>query len=783
MADQNCEDIAVNFYRNTYGIQCLMSDGRMTSSNLLMISGQIGFMTRHAAFLWRKKGIVPVELIVDFASKGSSFGKVHSRAFKFVDFENNYGDGFRDIIGVVIPEAPLSLDLKHHLRESPLEHKIQQPMRVERRRDGTLNTTTGIAIYRDDDAIVCPPALPDAEGVTLEDVLIAEGMDHENGHCGYAVLCKNPAMEKKFMGIHVGGTNEGSLIEEITLSMFNQCVQKLGKSECFAEIGFGNPFKYSISKTYFKEEPLEDKYIGYRSIGTIDPPVMTPNKTSLEATIVNKGCIFEGKRLDPPYEIREAPALLGLKRLPDGKIIDPYTLSLRKLASKLFLPQIELLFDPAVWKGIFKEKLKHYDFTPLTVKEAFCGTRDARNIPGIDRSTSATFPLSSWGWSREDLYRPEIKDAQGNIIQEFWVHEELLAHINYIIAEMEAGRIDPHFVISCLKDERRTLDRVEAGYTRMFKIGQLARLIITRMYILPFMIAVEHSQCTDIMVGCNPTSSDWKRIYDMMCKFSGAKYIVAQDVSGWDLHYYQPIIRAFCIHYADFFGLKYELMKHLYMILIANICVYVVLRGLIALSSEMPSGVFITSFFNSVLNSVKHRICFLVQCLRKLGHALDFDEYNFLRVFGDDSIMAILEAIINMWNGIIFAKLAKEIFNHDHTSSSKGDLKPYEPLNEVFFLQRQFLPHEGLVLAPLNRITLEGMVQYIMKSKNETHAEIFKTVCHNALDEWALYGPNEFDKHKGILNAFLRYYKKDYSYNYKWEDVIAVWARRVETKA
>jgi hypothetical protein len=273
------------------------------------------------------------------------------------------------------------------------------------------------------------------------------------------------------------------------------------------------------------------------------------------------------------------------------------------------------------------------------------------------------------------------------------------------------------------------------------------------------MIAVEKCRTGDIQVGLNPYSSHWRILYERMIRFGKQmKNIVDHDVSGWDLNYVFYIAH----HYVRQLRKRGIITDEnwlciIFSALISSFSVYIVIGTMVVWTTIMPSGCLVTSFFNSILNSVKHRIIFKRQSREQFGFPLKFENHNELLVFGDDDNHSIDPEILNWFNGQIIAEQAKLLFNHEHTDSLKSAIIPRgRSEDEIVFLQRKYVNRDGHIMAPLNPESLISMTQWVRKSKEFSVEHQFMLNAHNALMEWSQHGKKEFEKHKAILNVFLR---------------------------
>jgi hypothetical protein len=329
------------------------------------------------------------------------------------------------------------------------------------------------------------------------------------------------------------------------------------------------------------------------------------------------------------------------------------------------------------------------------------------------------------------------------------------------------GLVTPAYFLYCLKDETRPLDRVNLGYTRGFAMGSVHHLIYCRMVFGLIFSTLEKGVDHDVCVSVNPFSSHWTRIYARLSQFGNN--FVSHDVEAYDMNFFvQTFAPALLYNFALTFKLKifgfeyYCLANGTYSTFTGRY----VIRNIVVIRMNQPSGGYCTTVYNSMANSVKGR--------RIWGEVSTepFDLHVAQIVGGDDSVVSVDTESVKIFNGIIISKIAKRLFNHTHTSSTKGPvIHPFdEPLSTVYY-KRPFTHLKGIFIAPLDPVTLESMTQWIQKPRNgESFATQFMTNCHNAIHEWANHSQDDFERHKKILNGFLAIYGVNYLYTQTFEE-------------
>lgn len=702
----------------------------------------------------------------------------------------------RDLVAVYIPGIQPYRQLRQHLRsrKDPKMKDVAGSARIE-----ILPTDKTDAVY----AVTSPGMIhhiTDKEiGVNVplgripsRDSYVMNGLISDEGKCSLPVMTTNSAQERKLLGINTAGTDDSSIIAPIyqeDVDLVQEKIQKLRSKSMEEAIGhiqieYADPIP--IPSCPMIERPEAGYYCGMPVFATIDKEEHTIQKTAYRPTPVRTGQMRDGIYFPPPYECRTMPAQLK----PKGEI-DPLKLSFRKEKGRRLLWGMDL-FPSEFWKGIFTDYFKGFTYRTFSITEAINGIPSLGNFHGIKLSTCAGYPWSIHGFKRSDLIdresdKPNVTDHKlgepaPKIYPErkgekgLWVHPELQTEIYTMFHNCKLKKVTPAYFIYAIKDELRDIERVKLGYSRGYAKGAVGHLIGSRMVFGSIISRLEKGVDHDVCLTSNPYSSDWTRMYNRLRQFG--KNMISHDIEAWDINFpvqkYAPAwIYQLMIHLSlEFDGFEYHcFVNFTYNTLTGRF----VIKKLIIIRVDMPSGSLATSSFNSKCNSVK---------FRRLWYEVSsepFDDNVGVVVGGDDSVLSVIDDAKEKFNGLVIAKLAKEIFNHTHTSSTKKEVTlPFDEPGTTVFYKRPFKEEKGIVLSPLDPVTLEGMPQWVNKPKQGKSFEVqFKTNCHNALHEWALHPKEDFDKHKAILNSFLAPYGPDFLYTETWEDRRALIARCV----
>lgn len=594
-------------------------------------------------------------------------------------------------------------------------------------------------------------ALQVEESVYAPGMFECVGITSYSGQCGSPYIAHGTRIDKKLMGLHSAGLRNNTLVSPFYLEDFD--LPERPKDEVWERqalymkrASLSRPFSSYSLMDYRLTAPIESFGDGLKPAYRIEGlSFSSPQQTQLIPTLVNTG-VKGPKPLAAPWPVEEVPAKLKCG-IVEGVVLNPNKIAYRHYCKKKVPKPPRELDDMDLYKGIFTEDVvsRKATYRLATVEEAVFGWSEMA-MPSIELSTSSAFPFVGKGFQRRQLINFDTR----------FIHLDVLNEVEYIIRKATKGKVVPHFTLHCLKDETRSRDRVLKYQTRAFQIGALAHLIVSRMAWMWLMAVVEHGLTGDIAVGINPYSSDWDFLFNRLNKFPCAK---DTDTQAWDHNYIvsivDPFIRAFCFFLdQDVESLGVKLMWSTFR---SSVEPFVVIGSNVYRCLMMASGTLVTSFCNSIANSVKGRLIFKV--LAKIHApelALQFDAVAAQTVFGDDNVITFLKVIASWYNGKTMAEQALKLFGHTHTGTDKGlDDVEYKKLTDCEYLKRSFLKStSGKVFAPLNVLSIRNMVQWIREPKECSVSQQFEINVNVAMFEISLHGYDAYIKMQSQLNAF-----------------------------
>ena len=570
--------------------------------------------------------------------------------------------------------------------------------------------------------------------------------DTMKGDCGGPLILKANSLVRKIIGIHISGTTgEGysaKLYQELLQEHIDLLSKKLTDShraQCYLH----------IDANILESEKCEVPNGVFNDIGTLKIPLHQCSKTVLKPSLIH-GMI--SKPITKPAHLKPFEK--------DGQIIDPASKGLEKCGGVTPLIDSKLC-DMA--RNYVKQKLyinhKKIDIENyarvLTYEEAIKGTDDTY-MSAICRSTSPGYPFNSD--PKYKTTKPGKQEWLGSGT-EFDFTSPSAMKLKQLVDELEdnckKGIITGVICADTMKDERRPINKVDEGKTRMFSACPMHFVTLFRKYYLGFASYLMHNRnLNGIAVGTNPYSDDWDQIVRQITK--KGKKVLAGDFSNYDgslnvqvLWLVYEIIEEFYKRHDKNYKeedarVRYSLWCH-----IVN-SVHVNGKYLYQWTHSQPSGNPFTVIINSVYNLLILVIAYLLSILlsdlpedikAKLFNTMSFDKNVSPIVYGDDNILNISDFISSIFNQKILTDMLK-ILGHDYTEETKdGKMHLYREIHEINFLKRKFVFDDDTYhwIAPLDQSVIYEMLNWV-RGNSVDSVFLLKTNIETALREMSLHG-------------------------------------------
>jgi hypothetical protein len=443
------------------------------------------------------------------------------------------------------------------------------------------------------------------------------------------------------------------------------------------------------------------------------------------------------------------PAYLRPSTLVDGTFCDPMNNGIKKVLNTtvpLDLDMLEIVQDDVFHQHIaYSLEARRV----LSFEEAVGGVEDAKYLTPLNRTSSPGYPYTldntgpgkrAWFGYTDVVYSGEVrKDV-----------EDLLVRCR----NNQRGDVVWQ---ATLKDERRPIEKVEQGKTRVFAAGPMHYTIAVRQYFLKFVEhLMENRIFNEIGVGTNVYSIDWHHTGVALCKYGNK--VIAGDFSNFDGSLLQGFLWAIC----DLINKWYDdgpENAQIRCVLFEEICnARVLVNGeLIQWDHFQPSGNPLTVIVNSLFNQMVMRYAYLL-CKKSVGKPIvcDFTHEVSMQTYGDDNVLNISDNVVDWYNQLTITDALATIGLTYTDEGKTGQLVPFRTLDEVAYLKRTFVMNEhGYYTAPLDQGVCAEMVNWIRGTSGAGKEETFNN-AEASIREFYFHGKERFNEVRNQIGEALR---------------------------
>jgi hypothetical protein len=563
------------------------------------------------------------------------------------------------------------------------------------------------------------------------------------GQCGSILgIVDCNTRQAKLIGIHVAGNGRKGYSVNISRSMIEGFLENLPQDYIVDEQGyFDGP-----EDTSDVIEPVGFKVL-YKA---------QKNRLSCMTSII------PSPLKDVICKSLTIPAKLKKFTNKEGKTIDPWVKARGNYLKNTYLMNADVLrwCTKSYSKNIFDNSMDDAPWEPriFTFEEAVRGVPGVENCEGIPRGTSSGYPwvlsVPSGHKGKSHFFgRDEEYDFSSNECS------QLRHSVLNIIDNASKGCRLQHVYMDFLKDERRPIEKVEIGKTRLVSASPVDLLIATRMYFLDFVRWYMSNKLRNGSgVGLNPFSSQWHMLARKLGNVNESN-IIAGDFSAYDASLVRQVQREFLTIVDDFYQ---DGNHNIRQVLFEDVCnsKHIYDGNVYEWISSNPSGGFLTTILNSICNNIVIRYASVLSYCRILKGATcypdipmvecadfldDFENHVYVICFGDDNIMSVgnvMKEFVNQQD----LTLSFAAFGFKYTMESKdtNTFIDHRKLSEVSFLKRGFLYNRQFAryIAPLELSVILEMCQWT--KKNDTNFDFVKENIQNALYELSAHGEDVF---------------------------------------
>jgi ribA/ribD-fused uncharacterized protein len=378
----------------------------------------------------------------------------------------------------------------------------------------------------------------------------------------------------------------------------------------------------------------------------------------------------------------------------------------------------------------------------LTLDQALSGETHFGQLPPFPLDTSPGLP-----WMALKKTQQKGKTEWFEQDEEGWKPmPEVVERVNEMLANHEEKLANPIVFRGTLKDERRDVERVSLKKTRIFTAAPMEKTLVDRMYFGDMIYQFKNNRVEmNHAYGINAEGTEWN---DMIHKhLDVGRNHFGFDYSGFDASEH-PILTATAMDIVKEFYPK-EMHDRIECSGVECFNHFVVMgRNLYHAHQGNPSGIFLTTFVNTLVNWIVLYIAYIRLAIETGNHSFlsrtMFHRNVALHCYGDDFICTVSDAA-RWFNGTSIPPILQEI-GITATAPDKGECQSFIPLNELTFLTRSFLPNpfEGpkhLFVGPLSKQLIEEIPRWCWSGAND---EDYKGTLTAAIRSAALHGDSYF---------------------------------------
>lgn len=559
------------------------------------------------------------------------------------------------------------------------------------------------------------------------------------GDCGAPVLLNNVGAAHKIVGIHCGSLTSSSqgYAQTITQEMLQEGLTKLHKK---------NLIQVNLESGFEQREEYGSVPFGKGLIvhGCTKKKVVCPNETKIIESPLHG---YRTTLTKPAY-------------LRKGKYGDPMEIGLKKYCKETPLLDYNLIKmasqDVRNTHNINVARLDRTRYARLlTWEETVLGVDGDEFMAPLNRGTSMGYP-----YVQDFPGASGKRNAFGN--DEYTLDSPLAKKIfddcKKLEKDCENGIQGNVFWSDTLKDERRPIEKVDAGKTRVFCAGPVHFTMTFRKYFLGFCAWIMHNRnFNDVSTGTNVYSDDWNVIANLLKsrgKFGDKINVAAGDFSNFDGSLNSMILWSILEDINDWYSAwalldmedleDEELDKAMEELERANFVRHVLWTHIVhsihingdvvlQLTHSQPSGCPGTAIINSEYGKYLVRMTYILAIdtflsqpdtnmeidklrdfCRKIRNMQGYHKYVKAIVYGDDNLIGISESILFFYNQETITKEMLKL-GHDYTDEAKSGKSYFiRDLSEVQFLKRKFTfdPLVNRYIAPLNLDTVLEICQW-----------------------------------------------------------------------
>lgn len=537
------------------------------------------------------------------------------------------------------------------------------------------------------------------------------------GECGGILVAFDGALPLKLVGMHVAGKCNDSMgfAEVVSQEVLDYMTNKLlCKHRVNLIEGVQLP-EYQCSP-----QALEKIHISPNGDFTIlglvpkKEAVWQPFKTNIKPSLIYEKVrehVTEPSVLhpsDPRLDEPVSPLLNGISKY--GSIQKPFPLEDMEAAKRYLLNMI----------GHLNRKYARL----LTAEEVINGNEHVKFLDAMNMQSSPGYPYvleKKKGKGKTWMFQGEPGTYEVNHIG----LSDRLSRREYFAKQ--GIRIESIW-LDCLKDERRTIEKVKKGSTRVFTIPPTDYTMLARKYFLMFCVAFYDARLMfPSAVGIDCESFEWSEMYHKL-RSKGNKGFDG-DFSAFD-GTMDPILMRMVIDVInEWYSDRTENQRvrvvlgdeMIHTVQMATNCAYMTHRG-------NPSGNPLTVVINSMVNMAYMYIMWrlIMRVEGRYDIVNHFERKVVFFVYGDDNIVSVSKDVEHLYNFESVSRMFS-LFGYRYTAADKSSTYLTKKLSELTFLKRGFRQHplKHAIWMPIMKLdTIYELCNWIRESDDDVAATL-----------------------------------------------------------
>jgi len=656
---------------------------------------------------------------------------------------------------------PAARDIVHHFLPADYEFPETTNCKIVRTSPNAFGTTVETCsngMYATYGQVMGAYNFPDEQGKDRSFVMSKSWLVNftgQRGHSGSVLVACNRQMSYKLLGIQSSvGERSGTFFEPLNQDDLNIALERVGCGEpicvdccgVFASLGVDTEFD---PPSHIHNESLI--YMG--QLVDSNKALALPGTTKLVKSLVYND---ETSTMGPSVMRKNDPRLKN----PDCDDILRY--NMKGYDSHIGAVDQQVLSETTEELAQYLKIAYRVNNIPNQLLDEVEMINGCQGVyKAIDMHTSPGFPFV------KERKRPDLKGkfewfdeylaADGRKM--YSMKQQLRDRIEFREREaLEGRRLEDSFGYTCLKDEKRSLQKIKDGKTRVFICLPMDYNLLIRKYFGAF-IASQHQKAAQpgivSCVGIDPLTS-WKGIYTELSKINSKWEDF--DYANWDQSLHPAFFEAYARIVSEYYGDSEQSDNHrVRSVLMHELCYTFLImnNSLVYKTCGQCSGCAITAEINCIIHELLMLYSYKLYWRRRgeFKDICDFHSNCAIRVYGDDILFSTSE--VNGFCGAEHRIIAEELGMRITTAQKDLNFRVKEP-SECTFLKRSFVKDDRFpqeILCPIKKEVIEEIPNWIHRCDDQLEATIVNINC--ALLEAFLCGKDYFDNLRSLLSGRL----------------------------